>query len=423
MLCAVSGGADSMCLLSMLLESRRELDISVVCAHFNHRLRGEESDRDENFVKGFCKERGVSFFSGSGDVLAYAGENGLGTEEAARTLRYAFLRETAEKTGAAYIATAHTADDNAETVLINLARGTGLKGLCGIPPVRDNIVRPIIGMTREQVEEYLIKQGVHHVEDSTNAGDEYTRNRIRHRVTPVLREINPAFAENVLRACELLRRDEQLLDGIAERFVSENLKDSGLSSTALEKLPQAVFARVMRMMCPRPLTGGHVEMLSRLCGSDKAHGFADVPGIRVTKEYDRIVFSEIDKAEIEPVRLAPGETVVIRQSGIRISCSMPRVVNEVYTSLTTFFFKCENICDSIIVKSRADGDRIRIKGRNCTKSLKKLFSEAKLPPAQRELVPVLYDGRGVLAVYGFGCDERCAASPGDLAIEIKIEKI
>ncbi|MBQ9858545.1 MAG: tRNA lysidine(34) synthetase TilS, partial [Oscillospiraceae bacterium] len=150
-LAAVSGGADSVCMLHILLELSKEHNFTVCAAHFNHTLRGEEADRDEAFVKELCTSLGVPFYAGRGDVAAFAKEQGKSTEEAARIMRYDFLHKTASETGAAKIATAHNADDNAETVILNLARGTGLAGLRGIPPVRDNIIRPILCLTREDV--------------------------------------------------------------------------------------------------------------------------------------------------------------------------------------------------------------------------------------------------------------------------------
>lgn len=146
-LCAVSGGADSVYLLCRLCELRESLGLRVWAAHYNHCLRGAESDRDEAFVRDLCAGLGVEAYSGRGDVAAFARENGLGTEDAARRLRYAFLEQTADALGADAIATAHTADDNAETMLLNLARGAGLRGLCGIPPRRGRVIRPILGVT------------------------------------------------------------------------------------------------------------------------------------------------------------------------------------------------------------------------------------------------------------------------------------
>jgi len=420
-LCAVSGGADSMCLLSLFLEAREALALRVLCAHFNHRLRGEESDRDEAFVRDWCREREIPFFAGSADVAAAARRSGTGLEETARALRYAFLEETAAARGADYIATAHNAGDNAETFLLNLARGAALKGLGGIPPVRGRLIRPLLGMTRAEIEAYLNARGVPHVEDSTNREDCCARNRLRRHVLPVLRELNPAFEAHVEQTCALLRQDEDCLDGLAEDFLRDHWRNGRLPVTELNALHPAVFARVVRRACDRPLSAEHVDMLSRLCRSGGPHAAADLPGQRVFRAYDALVFSEKTPPPIRPVRLRPGESVRLEQ-GYRVSCSLPEIVPEVYSSLNTFFFQCENICDNIWVTSRAEGDAVRLLGRGCTKSLKKLFSEARIPPARRASIPVLRDGRGVLAVFGFGADERCAARPGDLALRVEIQQ-
>ena len=193
-LCAVSGGADSVYLLCRLKELAEDGRCTVEGAHFNHCLRGAESERDEAFVRELCGKLGIEAHFGRGDVAAFAVQMRLGTEDAARRLRYAFLEETAERTGAAAIATAHTANDNAETMLLNLARGSGLRGLCGIPERRGRIIRPILDTTRQEIEEYLEAKGTAHVEDSTNAADDYARNRIRHRAVPALESVNPEFA-------------------------------------------------------------------------------------------------------------------------------------------------------------------------------------------------------------------------------------
>ena len=210
LLCAVSGGADSVYLLHKLRELAGETGYVLECAHFNHCLRGAESDRDEDFVRGLCEALGIRAHFGRGEVAAFAARMGLGEEDAARRLRYAFLEETADKIGAIAIATAHTADDNAETMLLNLARGAGLRGLCGIPERRGRIIRPMLGVTRREVEEYLAERGITHVEDSSNARDDYARNRIRHRAVPALLSVNPEFAQAAGRAAVLLRRDPEL---------------------------------------------------------------------------------------------------------------------------------------------------------------------------------------------------------------------
>ena len=199
-LCALSGGADSMALLSVLEALAKPRSLTLHAAHFNHQLRGEESRRDEAFVRRFVAQwcgpaqvdghelPGVPLYVGRGDVAAQAGELGRGLEETAREMRYAFLRETAAELGGALIATAHTADDNGETILLHLLRGSGLRGLTGIRPVGEGLIRPMLTTTRAQVEEYLRLYGLPHVEDSSNQDTVYARNRLRQEVMPVLRE-------------------------------------------------------------------------------------------------------------------------------------------------------------------------------------------------------------------------------------------
>ena len=203
-LCAVSGGADSIAMLHILYRLRDQLDFTLAAAHYNHQLRGAESDRDQRFVEQFVqlccgahrRPDGtclppVPLYTGSGDVAAQARLRGRGIEETARQMRYAFLRDAARETSAGLIATAHTASDNAETILFHLARGSGLRGLGGIPPRREGIVRPLLTASRQQVEDYLAHHCLPHMEDSSNTSNEYTRNRIRHQVLPVLEEIAP----------------------------------------------------------------------------------------------------------------------------------------------------------------------------------------------------------------------------------------
>ena len=206
--CAVSGGADSVALLFALYLLRQKLGISVSAAHFNHRLRGEESDRDEAFVREFCDRYDIALHVGSETVQP--GKKGL--EAAARDARYAFLKSLPGK-----IATAHTADDNAETLLMHLVRGTGLKGLGGITPVTDKLIRPMLEVTRREVLCFLKEYNLSYVDDSSNDTDQFLRNRLRHHVMPLLARENPGIAENLSALALRLRQDEEYLTQAALR--------------------------------------------------------------------------------------------------------------------------------------------------------------------------------------------------------------
>ena len=408
-LCAVSGGADSMCLLHYLAKTRPG---RVVCAHYNHNLRGAESQRDARFAENAANAFGVQFVLGSGDVGARSAECSCGIEETAREMRYEFLHRAAEEYGCAVIATAHNAEDNAETVIMNIARGTGLKGLCGIPPVRGNIVRPILCLSRAEIEEYLRENGVEHIEDSSNASDDYARNRVRHHILPVLREQNAAFAENILAMTQLLRADEEYLSALANEFIEANLCGGSISVAQLGALPQPVRARVLRAMCPAA-DSGHIAAIERICLGDKVHAFVDLPKMRVVRERDLLTFGAQKCETISERELLPDSEVYIEEIGKTVFCRRAKKNEEINNSFNTFFFKCASICGKMTVASKKDGAQIRLNGRGCTKSLKKLFSEKSMTLAQRAQTPVIYDEEGVVAVFGFGVAERCAAQRGD----------
>ena len=206
LVCAVSGGKDSVSLLHAMLSLQEELQITVEAAHVNHQLRGPESDRDEAFVRSLCEKWRVPLFVCRADVRSRCEETGESVEEAARAVRYSFFESLGKK-----IATAHTMDDHLETVLLNLIRGTGLRGLCGIAPKRGNFVRPMLCVSKEEVEAYLAQNELSHVEDATNAENFALRNRLRHDVIPLLRRENEALPATVFRMSEILRDEDAFL--------------------------------------------------------------------------------------------------------------------------------------------------------------------------------------------------------------------
>ena len=421
-LAAVSGGKDSMCLLELLLCFSEQYGLNIACAHFDHQLRGECSLRDRRFVENYCKERGIPCYTGTSDVSAYAAENGIGIEEAARTLRYEFLEKTADEIGADRIATAHTANDNTETFLFNFARGSGLTGLCGIPPVRGRIVRPLLHTTTDEVLSYLQENGIPHVEDATNDEDFCARNKIRHKVIPVLRDICGGFDENAVRGISLLREDDEYLYSIAQRFTDEKFDGDSLPSAEFAELPHPISARVLKIILGAGISAGHTEAIREIAEGGDPHASVDIPGMRVFRDYDRLVFGDQEQEEFLPRVVRIGSSTEIPEAGLKIYCEFIPQCGEIYNSFNNFYFKSDSVCGKIIVRPRFEGGTVRLAGRNCTKSLKKLFSEAKLNGKGRYLVPVLCDGAGVIAVYGFGIAERCLPHPGDDVIHIRIEK-
>jgi len=449
----VSGGADSMCLLKALMQISDERDLKLAVAHFNHNLRGAESDADETFVRKFCLSNDIAYHCGAGDVRLYAKQNGLSIEVAARDLRYAFFYELAKTIDAEQIATAHTADDNAETIIINLTRGAGGSGLSGIPPVRGKVIRPMLKMTRDEVIQFLAEHAVAFVEDSTNLTDVYTRNKIRHLVIPILREINPRFNEALMTTAKLMRADEEVLLQRADEFITKDKhahkmcniksdiedKQSGIlknvgtgrsvNCAELLKLPFAVSSRVIRRLYGGNLAFRHVQACLALCQNKNPSAKLSLKAMTVYRAYDRIVFEPASCSGAQgftPIFPTDGCSALISEAGLKISGATVTYNEEsanINKTFTSFLFKTIDIYGKITVRPRREGDKIRLTGQDGTKTLKKLFIERRIPAGKRASIPVIADDKGVLAVYGLGMGDRAVPMSGDTALQIDFEKL
>ena len=396
---AVSGGADSVALLFALYLLKDKLGITLEAAHFNHNLRGEESARDEGFVRDFCGRYDIPIHVGSGTVAP--GKKGL--EAAARDARYGFLRSLEGK-----IATAHTADDNAETVLMHLVRGTGLKGLGGITPVHGNVIRPMLRCTRADVEAFLEEWCLSCIEDSSNRTDDFLRNRLRHHVMPLLKEENPRLAENLSRMALRLREDE---DCLSRQSDYDSLPDVQTLKAMHPALRSRILETFLKANGVKEPEERHITAAEGLLYSEKPSARVQLPGgITVARCYDRLEVL-MEEPAVEPVVLpVPG---ILELPGYRITC---RPAEELRNTPDTF-----TVCPAgeIHLRSRQSGDSLRLSGGS--KSLKKLFIDRKIPAAQRSRIPVLADDAGVIGVYGIGAhlDRTAKALP---AVTIHIQK-
>ena len=391
--CALSGGADSVALAFALYLLKDKLEIRLEAAHFNHHLRGEESDRDEAFVREFCHRYDIPLTVGGGEIIP--GKKGL--EAAARDARYAFLRSLPGK-----IATAHTADDNTETVLMHLVRGTGLKGLGGIAPVNGTVIRPMLTCTRQDVEDFCAEWCLSYITDSSNAGDDFLRNRLRHHVMPLLKQENPQLSANTSAMALRLRQDEDCLSRLAQLPEME--------VEALRNMPPALRSRALEQFLResgvREPEASHIAQAESLVFSGKPSAFSRFPGgVVIARNYGLITVKK-DGEMPETVELSiPGSVL---WGGYRITASETGEGWPLYPH------------GPVTVRSRQSGDTIRLPGG--TKTLKKLFIDRKIPAAQRSTIPVLADARGVLAVYGFGAnpDLEDKSKP---SIRVRIEKL
>ncbi len=415
-LACVSGGTDSMCLLYVLHALAPKYGFKLYAAHYNHNLRGAESDGDESFVRKQCEKLNVPLITGSGDVAAEAKMRGRGVEETARDMRYAFFFRTAGKEKIDRVATAHNSDDNLETVLLRLARGTGLRGLCGIPPVRGKLIRPLLNVTRAEIEEFNLENSVPHREDSTNLSDDYSRNRVRHSIVPVLKELNPSL--NITPMAELLRADADYLDSLARSFLDG--ADGSLDVEKLLSLPRPVAARAIRLFCNAELARAHVEQVLRLAESPDPSAELSLPDMKLRREYGKIVRVTESAPTFEEISLTLDSPVIISGTDFTVFCKECVFERGIYNSLTTFYVKRDKITGDLSVRPRKTGDSLRLRGG--TRSLKKLMIDKKIPRALRDSIPVIADGHGAIAALSVGQDIDYLPAQGEPAIEIKIEE-
>ncbi len=377
---AVSGGADSMALLWGMYLVKDQLGIELHAAHFDHNLRGEASHADRCFVEGFCRGYNIPLEVGEGTVVA--GKKGL--EAAARDARYDFLSTLPGK-----VATAHTADDNAETLIMHLMRGTGLKGLGGISPRRDNLIRPMLNITRTEVEAFLQEYAISHREDGSNHTDQFLRNRIRHHVMPLLLQENPSICQNLSRTALYLRQDGQTLDALAAEQCTAEV-------SRLRDISPAVLNRVCGMLLKdwgvREPEAEHIRLLQSLVFSENPSARAHFPGgITVSRVYDRLEKQEMLLPLQDHILNCPGATY-IPELDITVCCTREEIPDAIAI----------RVSGPLHLRSRQEGDTIRLSGGS--KRLKKLYIDRKIPQSQRSRIPVLADDMGVAAVYGIGVD-------------------
>ncbi len=392
---ALSGGADSVSLLHILLSLKNDLCLNITAAHYNHNIRGDEALRDQHFVEDLCAAWGVKLYVGSGNVLDFAKEKGISIELAARELRYAFF----DTIDTDCIATAHTLSDNLETVILNLTRGTGISGFCGIPPVRDRYIRPIINATRLQVEEYCNQNNLSFITDSTNLQDDYTRNNIRHNIIPLLKEINPSLEVTVSRTVDSLREDASALNDIAA--AKYNILENGrLDVSLFSSLDIAICKRIIKKyytdMCGNNPDNSHINSIYDItmcggkcsipCNKSAVCKDGELYFIDNNKMHDILVFD---------VQIAKSDDLFYKNT------------LNVHNLFLKNVLDCDKIVGNLTVRTRMAGDSIKLARKNGTKTLKKLYTEYKIPLNIRETLPIICDNNGVVWIYGIGVADRC----------------
>lgn len=407
----LSGGADSVALLHFLYEQSRVHGFELCAAHVNHLLRGDESERDEQFVRDFCDKLGVHLEVLRVDINAMAIERGIGQEECGRQVRYSFFDSLSD--GKTLIATAHTLSDSLETILFNMTRGTGIHGLCGIPAVRGNIIRPLIECTRQDIEQYCACNGLDFVNDSSNMSRDYTRNVLRLDVIPKLLEINPSLYKVALRMIRNNIADDEYLHSAASVAVDNSRCDDGFDVRVLLSAPDAIRRRALSIIanecCNVILEDVHLSAVDALMQG--GGGMADLPQKNTcTVKNGKLFFnlpadSELANFSCE-LRLYETDTPVGKAEVELIAAEDFEKVYKKSKKYLKNAFDYDKISGKLTFRNRIAGDEICLSGRKCTKSLKKLFNESKIPSAERSRILMLCDSEGIVWIDGFGVAER-----------------
>ena len=425
---ACSGGADSLALVDLLDGFRQELGIALFVAHFEHGLRGEESCRDAEFVRNYCDSRGLRFFCGNADVKNEVLRNGGSIEEVARRLRYEYLRYVAGVVGGALIATGHHRDDQAETVLMNLVRGSGGRGLGAMRPRQVDIVRPLLCLTRTEIEIYCRERKLQPRNDFSNDDVNFRRNRVRHELVPLLQQrFNPSLTDALCRTADVLADEQEFLRSYVEeqlpKLVVKMEKGYRLNSASFSKLHVAVQRELLRYLLGK-LRGdthgvafAHVEQIRALYLQNKGAQCIDLPGawrarksyqdlfIETTLVHERECFSA---REPNPVILScPGETI-LPEFGVTLCCSeyFGELAPPVDLGDTKVAFERASLQFPLFVRQRRPGDVFHSLGAPGKRKLKKLLIDLKIPVEQRDIVPIVSDGAGIIWVAGFRRAER-----------------
>ncbi|MBQ8077837.1 MAG: tRNA lysidine(34) synthetase TilS [Eubacterium sp.] len=379
----VSGGADSMLLLDYLL-NLSNCKLNLIVAHIEHGIRGEKSKADCEFVKDFCISNNLRFEMLSINAPEEAKEQGMGVEEYSRNRRYEFFNSfNPDK-----IAVAHNLSDSVETALFRIARGTSIKGLAGIPPVRDNIIRPLINCTSDEIRSTCKELGINYIVDETNADNEYSRNYIRNVIVPDFKKLNPSFEEAVYRLIQSSAEDDSFIENCADGC---EMSGEGVSISKLRTLDVAVQKRIISKLAAKygvSLDTLHLEKSLELLDASK----------KLQLKGDIYIASSGDLLRVynqnEPQKQASLTLSVIDFTDFDRS------------KHKNMFADYDKVVGNVRLKEREAGDSISPADRGCTKSLKKLFNELKIPAENRNKLHIIADDLGIIAVAGLAVDER-----------------
>lgn len=406
-LVGLSGGADSVCLLLNLLELGKTMGINVSAVHIHHGIRGKEADRDAEFCKRLCEDLDIEFRIEYVDAVSFAKQNKLSVEEGARELRYGVFKKYSD---GKKIAAAHNLSDNAETMLINIIRGTGLKGLCGIPAVRDNIIRPLLFTSRQDIEGYLKQKNQEYMTDSTNLSSDYTRNKIRINIIPEILNINNSFYKTSARNKIILEQEESFLEEYSQEAYKSAQTVSGLIISKLLDMHPAVRSRCISIF---------IKNSGLTISSEKVNDVISIlpeGKINYSKNVYIIAKSGILSIEKETKYTPVNKKFNLGETSFYDKTVMSEIISSekfnkndfVHKNFANYYADYGKIQGDVVIRSRCNGDRFKLPSRDFTSSVKKLL-QAEIPKQERQKLVFLEDRDGVIFIERFGFTERVKA--------------
>ena len=392
-LVAVSGGVDSIALLHFLLSLKDKENLNLAALHFEHGIRGEESKEDAAFVQSYCESNNVRCFMGEGNVPKYAKEHKITAEMAARILRYAFFEEILQREHFDVIATAHHADDQAETVILNLLRGSGIKGLAAMRPARDYIIRPFLCVAKTEILEYAKKNNLEYREDSTNNSNEYRRNRIRHELLPLLETYQAGVKERLTTLAEIARDENDYIESIAKSKIhllqAENSEKFKLEPPAMER--RIILSFLEEKNIATDFT--HIEEIRKILVKGEKGKRVEISGDTFAEfSYSGLQIIREENIPSEKILKIPGENI-LEDFHIKI---IVKILDKIpaKTRPNEYYADLDKISGKIGVRAKADGDKIELAFGK--KSVKKIFMEEKIDRSRRNKYPMIFFGTNVL---------------------------
>jgi tRNA(Ile)-lysidine synthase len=417
-LVAFSGGADSVFLLSFLLKFRRKYKIELAAFHLNHLLRKKAAQTDEEFCRNFCNELGVPFYFRREDIKIFALKEKISVEEAGRKRRYDLLAETAKEHGLNKIATGHNLDDNTETVILNLVKGTGIKGISGIPYIRGNIIRPLLAVSKDDIRSYLKKKKVPYLTDKTNLQNDYERNFLRNKIIPLLKKrLNPSVDGAILRSSDVFKSisgymEERALEG--ERNIVE--EDGNIVKLRIDKLQECeaglvpeIIKNVIERNFLMQLSFNDIQSVLSLIDKTSGKG-VDIPGrIRVTREREHLIVAGkrdkpgiLQKVDTGGHCEIDGKTLFIEQWTEKVELSDNRNIE---------FISGDNLGDSFIVRTWRSGDKFTPIGMQGTVKVSDFLNSLKIPSIKKKRNLVLTDDKDIIWVIEHRINEKFKIKP------------